>query len=112
MGYSLLNQYSLALGDFETSKYDDWSDTVGKGDSKETKTFESDYDVYIWGLFLFATLLSNIVVINCMVAIACDTYDRVASENREVVILEKKAAFLADYVWDSVFLCRPCVGVK
>merc|ERR1712151_736879 len=50
-----------------------------------------------------ATIISNVIVINIMIAIACDTFDRVASENREVVILVKKASFLADYVWGSIF---------
>lgn len=54
-------------------------------------------------IFFFATLLSNVIILNVMIGIALDTYDRVASENREVVLLAKKANFLADYVWGSVF---------
>lgn len=36
-----------------------------------------------------------------MISIAADTYDRVASENREIGSLQKKVMFLADYVFDT-----------
>ena len=39
-----------------------------------------------------------------MIAIALDVYDRVTSENRETVVLKKKAALMADYVWDDFHL--------
>jgi len=96
---SLLNQYSLSLGDLATDNYG--HETIDINGTPEL--FKSKYTAAVWIVFTFATLISNVVIINIMIAIACDTYDRVASENREIVILVKKANFLADYVWGSVF---------
>lgn len=96
---SLLNQYSLSLGDLATDNYGHETDTT-KG---TPVTFDNKYTAFVWVVFVFASLISNVVIINILIAIACDTYDRVASEDREVVILVKKASFLADYVWGSVF---------
>lgn len=96
---SLLNQYSLSLGDLATENYGKETDTT-KG---TPVTFDNKYTAFVWVVFAFASLISNVVIINIMIAIACDTYDRVASEDREVVILVKKASFLADYVWGSIF---------
>lgn len=96
---SLLNQYSLSLGDLATENYGSEDVTI----NGTPMPFDNKYTAFVWVVFIFASLISNVIIINIMIAIACDTYDRVASEDREVVILVKKASFLADYVWGSVF---------
>ena len=60
-----------------------------------------EWDFYLWAIFVFSSFLFNVIVINLMIATACDTYDRVSSENREINSLQKKVTFLADYVFDS-----------
>ena len=53
-------------------------------------------------LFIGGSVTFHIIVANMAIAVACDTYDRVSSENREILSLKSKVAFLADYVFDWV----------
>ena len=47
-----------------------------------------------------------------MIALAGDVFDRLSMENQEVVTLEKKVFFLADYVFDKNLANRGNVKQK
>ena len=47
------------------------------------------------------SLLSNFVIINLMIAMAGDVFDRMSLEKKEVITLKKKVFFLADFVFDK-----------
>ena len=59
---SLLNQYLFTLGEFRI-------DNFSKANSKNT--------VIVWVLFVFSTVFSYILIMNMMIAIMEDTYERV-----------------------------------
>ena len=59
---AMLNQYLLALGEFGT---DNFSAATGKNAG------------IVWVLFLFATFLTQITVLNMLIAIMGDTFDAV-----------------------------------
>lgn len=57
---SLLNQYLLGLGEFETDPYSD-----------------NDYAIYLWIMFILATLITQIILFNTLIAILGDSYARI-----------------------------------
>ena len=83
---TLFSNYLLAIGDFDKNSFH----------------FDStSWDFYIYVLFVCGSLLSNFVIINLMIALAGDVFDRMSLENKEVITLKKKVFFLADYVFDK-----------
>ena len=83
---TLFSNYLLAIGDFDRSNF---------------YFNNTSWDFYIYVIFVLGSLLSNFVVINLMIALAGDVFDRMSMENKEVVTLSKKIFFLADYVFDK-----------
>ena len=78
---SLLNQYMLALGEFST---DNFSNNPNSG--------------LAWLLFVGATFVTQITILNMLIAIMGDTFGRV-TEVKEQSGLREKIQILADYVW-------------
>ena len=80
----VLNQYELSLGEFDT-------------DERFTPASEGG-DPIAWGVFCLATLITQIVFLNLLIAIMGDTFERV-TESREQSALVEKIRILADYVF-------------
>ena len=78
----MLNQYELALGEFNTDGFLDEN-----GGSEIT-----------WILFCLATMITQIMFLNMLIAIMGDTFERV-TESREQSALVEKITILADYVY-------------
>lgn len=73
----------LTLGEFETDSF-----SSGSGTNLEI----------VWILFALATFLSQITILNMLIAIMGDTFDSV-SETRQQSGLAEKIYILNDYVW-------------
>ena len=69
---TLFSNYLLAIGDFDRNNF---------------YFNETSWDFYIYVIFIAGSLLSNFVVINLMIALAGDVFDRMSMENKEVVTL-------------------------
>ena len=78
---ALLNQYMLALGEFQTENF---SDQPNSG--------------LVWVLFIAATFITQITILNMLIAIMGDTFGKV-TEVKEQSGLREKIKILADYVW-------------
>ena len=77
---TLLNQYMLSLGEFDTEAY------------------QSDgEDIVVWTIFIATTFITQITFLNMLIAVMGDTFDRV-SEVKEQSALAEKIQILADYV--------------
>jgi hypothetical protein len=76
----MLNQYLLVLGEFDTGN------------------FGGENSAAIWLFFISATFISQITILNMLIAVMGDTYDRV-SEKKDQATLREKIKILADYVW-------------
>jgi len=61
---AILNQYLVALGDWDTENY-------------EISGNRSSNSYLVWILFIFTTFFSQIVIFNILIAIMGDTYDSV-----------------------------------
>jgi len=79
----VLNQYELSLGEFDTENY------LSGGEGG---------DSIAWILFCVATLITQIMFLNMLIAIMGDTFDRV-TESKEQSALVEKIRILADYVY-------------
>mmetsp|Transcript_26142 Transcript_26142/g.18565 ORF Transcript_26142/g.18565 Transcript_26142/m.18565 type:complete len:109 (+) Transcript_26142:1947-2273(+) len=62
---SVINQYLVGLGDFNTDNY-----------SQENK-------IMIWLFFILATFITQITFMNLLIAIMGDTFDRVSEKKEE-----------------------------
>ena len=69
---TLFSNYLLAIGDFDRNNF---------------YFNQTSWDFYIYVIFIAGSLLSNFVVINLMIALAGDVFDRMSMENKEVVTL-------------------------
>ena len=63
---TLFSNYLLAIGDFDRNNF---------------YFNETSWDLYIYVIFIAGSLLSNFVVINLMIALAGDVFDRMSMEN-------------------------------
>ena len=63
---TLFSNYLLAIGDFDRNNF---------------YFNETSWDFYIYVIFISGSLLSNFVVINLMIALAGDVFDRMSMEN-------------------------------
>ena len=63
---TLFSNYLLAIGDFDQSNF---------------YFNETSWDFYIYIIFCLGSLLSNFVVINLMIALAGDVFDKLSMEN-------------------------------
>ena len=79
-----LNQYELSLGEFDT---EDRFRGAGDGGDDEA-----------WIIFIVATMITQIMFLNMLIAIMGDTFDRV-TESRAQSALVEKIRILADYVY-------------
>ena len=52
----------------------------------------------VWLMFVFATLFSQIIVLNMLIAIMGDTFDKVF-ENKHVAILKLKVSVMSDFAF-------------
>ena len=80
---ALVMQYLLALGDFAFA--DAFVATSPNGN-------------LVWVLFALATFLTQVTILNMMIAIMGDAFARV-TEIKEQSGLKEKISILADYVW-------------
>ena len=78
---SLLNQYMLALGEFSLDNF-----------SAETPNSE-----IVWLIFIAATFVSQITILNMLIAVMGDTFDAVV-EKREQYAMKEKIRILNDFV--------------
>lgn len=85
---ALLNQYLVALGEFA---FDNYSRDYAKN------------PWLVWMLFVSATLFSQIIILNMLIAIMGDTLDKVF-ENMQHAILKLKVEVLSDF---SFFIHNP-----
>ena len=76
----LLNQYLLALGEFNYENFKDQPQS---------------YMCYIF--FVFATFITQIAMLNMLIAIMGDTFERVI-ENRDVNATKTKLELMSDLV--------------
>ena len=83
---AILNQYLVALGDWDTEKYE------------ISANHNSSNSYLVWILFLFTTFFSQIVIFNILIAIMGDTYDSVFA-NMERVKLKLKIEVISDYMF-------------
>jgi hypothetical protein len=79
---SILNQYMLALGEFGT-------DTFSADSGKNSEV--------VWALFVFATFISQLTILNMLIAIMGDTFDAVL-EKQEQYAMKEKIRILNDFV--------------
>lgn len=77
---TVMNQYMLSLGEFDTENFKDKSD-----------------DIIIWLLFIATTFITQITFLNMLIAIMGDTFARV-SEVKEQSALQERIKILSDYV--------------
>ena len=75
----ILNQYLTALGEFYTDSY-----------------IEHDLAPFVWTLFIMATFFTQITMLNMLIAIMGDTFDKV-TENRQTFTTRTKLSILGDY---------------
>lgn len=76
---SLMTQYLLGLGEFETDAYS-----------------SNKYAVYLWLMFLIATILTQIILFNALIAILGDTYARIM-EQRDLYGIIQRTSIYADF---------------
>ena len=74
-----MNQYMLALGEYDFENFG-----------------LNQKDPAVWILFLIATFASQIVILNMLIAIMGDTFNRV-SDSKKQGMLKEKLALMADY---------------
>ena len=79
----VLNQYELSLGEFDTNGFR----PAGEGG-----------DTIAWFTFIGATMITQIMFLNMLIAIMGDTFERV-TEAKEQSALVEKIRILADYVY-------------
>jgi len=82
---AFLNQYLVALGDFDFENY--------------SSEYANNAWI-VWILFVFATMFSQIIILNMLIAIMGDTLDKVF-ENKQQAILKLKVEVLRDF---SIFI--------
>ena len=96
---ALLNTYLTSLGEFGFDNY-----------SRETPN-----SYVAWTLFIFVTLFSQITILNMLIAIMADTFDRVF-ENKQAAILKLKVETMSDFAFlmesdedreQFLFICTP-----
>ena len=79
---TLFNQYLLALGEFGMDNFKEGSPNL----------------VIVISLFIVATFLTQITILNMLIAIMGDTFGKV-TEIKEQAGLKEKINILADFVW-------------
>lgn len=77
---SVVNQYLLSLGEFAIDSFEG-----------------APHSSMIWGMFIIATFMSNIVFLNMIIAIMGDTYNRVAADWQRSALVERTRIY-ADYM--------------
>ena len=75
----IVNQYLMSLGDFHTSNY-----------------IDHEFMPLVWILFVMATFFTQITMLNMLIAIMGDTFDKV-SENKKTFTTRTKLLILGDY---------------
>ena len=80
----VLNQYELSLGEFDTEE--------------RFISAKEGGDTIAWIMFVGATMITQIMFLNMLIAIMGDTFERV-TETREQNALVEKIRILADYVF-------------
>ena len=75
----VLNQYMVALGEFHTDEY-----------------LKNEYMPIVWLLFIMATFFTQITMLNMLIAIMGDTFDKV-TENKKTFTTRTKLQILGDY---------------
>ena len=75
----VLNQYMVALGEFHTESY-----------------LRNEYMPIVWMLFIMATFFTQITMLNMLIAIMGDTFDKV-TENKKTFTTRTKLQILGDY---------------
>ena len=80
----ILNQYELSLGEFDTEN--------------RFRTASEGGDSIAWITFIGATMITQIMFLNMLIAIMGDTFERV-TESREQSALVEKIRILSDYVY-------------
>ena len=75
----ILNQYLVSLGEFHTESY-----------------IEHELAPFIWTLFIMATFFTQITMLNMLIAIMGDTFDKV-TENKLTFTTRTKLQILGDY---------------
>ena len=81
---AILNQFIVSIGQGELDNY-----------SLHKTTKNRDL---VWGLFIFVSVFAQIIVLNMLIAIMGDTFDRVI-ENTALAKLKLKVKVLSDFIF-------------
>ena len=68
------------------------------GITDDSETLDSVDKVYLWIMFVIATLVSQIIIFNTLIAILGDTYSRIM-EKRNYYALKAKSEIYSDYMY-------------
>ena len=71
---------------------------LGEFGPTEAYTEESKHSIFAWLIFGFATIFTQIIILNMLIAIMGDTFDRVI-ENQQLAKLKLKVKVLSDFIF-------------
>lgn len=86
-----MNEYLLGLGEFEFAEFSTQSAISGLGQFSPTITR------MLWLYFMLATLLTQIILMNTLIAILGDTHSRIM-EKRDLYSITQRTKLYADYI--------------
>ena len=92
---ALMKEWLLGLGEFETGEFN--------GDSQENYNVynQKDYSNFVqfllWAYFLAGTLLTQIILMNTLIAILGDTYEKI-TEKKQLYSLTQRTKLYANYI--------------
>jgi len=81
------SQWLLGLGEFEMLAITD-----------ESESLEDMDQMYLWMIFVLATLVSQIIMFNTLIAILGDTYSRIM-EKRNFYALKARTEIFSDFMY-------------
>jgi hypothetical protein len=100
-----MTEWLLGLGEFETGEFD--------GDNQENYNVYNQYSLpvtrLLWIYFLAGTLLTQIILMNTLIAILGDTYEKI-TEKKQLYSITQRTKLYANYVQNIKF--NPVVDQK
>ena len=92
------SQWLLGLGEFEMLAITD-----------ESESLEDMDQMYLWMIFVLATLVSQIIMFNTLIAILGDTYSRIM-EKRNFYALKARTEIFSDFMY-MIQWADSCEGI-
>ena len=94
----MLSEWLLGLGEFETGEFD--------GDAQENYNVYNQYSLpvtrLLWIYFLAGTLLTQIILMNTLIAILGDTYEKI-TEKKQLYSITQRTKLYANFVQNIKF---------